>query len=280
MGGPEPEPSTGTGAKKGPAPKPDPTRPLPRLDALGALQVLLGMPARDVARMFQPVVDVVSNGVNNPPVALAALTTLKTPAAAPREISVPFAVNARFEALRQAHLDQARKTDNFGKERCTTLVREKATGELTQINEVVGTGKSCEPQLTVDESKYELVGSFHTHVNLKQAFPGVDPADPNLAFSAGDVVFQSQQKYPISIAQGADRQYMLVRTEATRVFTEAEAAAVKAEYAKQLNAASGGGGRLQGFEDVTLRLAKDLAEKNGFALYEGTNGTFTRVEPK
>lgn len=263
-------------------PKHDPRLPLPRLvDVVAALKHVVGTAVRDAARLVQPAADVIANGVANPPVALAALTTPRTPADAPREISVPYALNARFEELRSDHLAQAQATDQFGKERCITLVRDKATGELVPMHELVGTGKHCEPNLNIDTSRFDLVGSFHSHVNLKQVVPPIDPADPALSFSGGDVVFQSQQKLPVSILQAsADKQFMLVRTEASAVLSVEQGAAIKAEYQRQLDHVSGGGRNLQGFEYATRRLAKDMARDHGFALYEGKNGTFTRVEPE
>ena len=218
-----------------------------------------------------------------PPTALADLGVPKTPADAPRTITVPSAMQARFVELRQAHLEQAKKTDGYGKERCTTLVRDKSTGALTQINELVGTGKNCVPNLEIDSSRFELVGMFHTHVNLdRKTLTPMDPPDPSPAFSGGDVAWQLQQKVPVSILQGSTTHFMLVRTEATPSVTPSEDAKLRQESKAELDALTGRGGARSSVtnEKATLLLAEKMAKEYKLALYVGQDGTFNRVEPR
>lgn len=266
--------------------RPDPKLPLPRLkdvDLLLVLKGVIGAAGRDAVRLLEPVGEVVANGVNNPGVALARLVTPKTPADAPQTITVPFAVQAKFEALRKAQHDEADRkgSDKLGRERCTTLVRDKATGELTQVNDVVATsGRSCTPNFAIDLSRFELVGMFHTHVNLDRSrLTPLDPPDPNVAFGGGDFRFQLEQKVPVSILQGATAQFMLVRTESTASITSEQGAALKDRSRTEMNEATGGRARIESNEDATLRIAKQLAAEHNLALYEGKDGTFTRTVP-
>ena len=265
-------------------PRYDPKKPMPYVD----LGDLLKDAVRSAARRWPGVAQAVSDALNPPPVALASLGQPRTPADAPRTVQVPAAMQVKFQILRSIHLTDAQMGPStggslLGHERGTTLVRDKRTGELTQINDIVSdSGKSVVPNLAIDTSKYDLVGTFHTHVNLdRNTMTPLDPADPNAAFSGGDIRYQLEQKFPVSVLQGSTGQFMLVRTDATSPITIQEGQALKDDYNKALNAAMGRGSnaRFESYEDATLRLTKELAAKHNLVLYEGKDGSFTRTVP-
>jgi hypothetical protein len=264
-------------------PRYDPRKPMPHVD-LGAV---LKEAVRSAARRWPGATQAVLDAIDPPPVALASLGTPRTPADAPRAIQVPAAMQIQFKVLRQVQLSEAQLGFGAGgslqgRERGTTLVVDKRTGELASINDVVSdSGRSVDPNLSIDAARYDLVGTFHTHVNLdRKTTTPMDPDDPNAAFSGGDIRYQLEQGFPVSVLQGSTGQFMLVRTDATQPITIQQGQALKDEYNRELNAAMGGGNRrLETYEDATLRLTKELAAKHNLALYEGKGGTFTRTVP-
>src|SRR5688572_17978659 len=213
------------------------------------------------------------------------LGTPRSPEWAPQHIRLPAEFNDRFVTLRQNHLQDAQNAkanggSGHGRERCTTLVRDKRTGEIRMVNEhLSASGESCTPNLR-PPSGTEVLGSAHTHVNLeKKEHTGRDSADPNISLGGGDVAYQLEQGFGVSIVQGgATTQFMMVRTAETPSVTAEEIAEIKSDYYLRLHSLTaetrGPDGSVDfparmTYENATRQLAKELASKYKLAYYEG-----------
>lgn len=199
-----------------------------------------------------------------------AVSDLKTPpanpAAAPLVITVPAALNTTFQRLWSESLP-----GGVAHERGGTLARDKTTGEVTLVNEG-GHGSTTgtfSPKLTVDATKYEMVGAFHTH-----PYAAAEGGMRNVAFSGGDIVGMINDGTKVEVVQSGDTQFMLVRTGETPA--SVDGVKMNTEWEARFRELQRDG---KSYEEASRIAAREYAAANKIAYYEGSGGTFTRVSP-
>jgi type VI secretion system secreted protein VgrG len=196
---------------------------------------------------------------------LADLTSLPaTPADAPAKISVPAALDAKFDELWGKSFPGGRSQEFGG-----TLVRDKKSGELSLVN--IGGGSSgafTAVDRNVAAGK-EIVGIFHTH-----PYSRAEGGYTNVSLSGGDVAYAALNKDPVIIAQSGQGQFMVVRTAETPTTVDFDKINDKGND-RVAELMRGG----KGYEEATRIAAKEAAVSLKMAYYEGKDGEFKRVSP-
>ena len=196
---------------------------------------------------------------------LADLTTLpSTPADAPAKISIPAALDTKFDEQWGKSFPGGRSQEFGG-----TLVRDKTSGELSLVN--IGGGSSgafTAVNRTVDAGK-EIVGIFHTH-----PYSRAEGGYTNVSLSGGDIAYAALNKDAVIIAQSGTGQFMVVRTAETPTVVDFDKINDKGnDRVAELMKAG------KGYEESTRIAAKEAAVELKMAYYEGKDGEFKRVSP-
>jgi len=197
--------------------------------------------------------------------ALADLTTPpKTPADAPAAITVPAALDKKFDELWGKSFPGGRSQEFGG-----TLVRDTKTGELSLVN--IGGGSSgafTAVDRKVDAGK-DIVGIFHTHPYSK-----AEGGYTNVSLSGGDVAYAAMKGDMVIIAQSGEGQYMVVKTAETP--TKVDFNKINDKANDRVAELMKGG---TAYAEATRIAAKEAAVELKMAYYEGKDGDFKRVSP-
>jgi type VI secretion system secreted protein VgrG len=136
------------------------------------------------------------------------------------------------------------------------------------INEGAGQQGSFSPDLTVN-SDQKVVGAFHTH-----PYDKTEGGHTGVSLSGGDAAYMINNNQNIVIAQSGDEQFMYMRTASTP--TNVDFTALDDAQNARVYELSRAGHDLSTASKIA---AKEAAEKNGLAYYEGRDGKFSRVSP-
>jgi hypothetical protein len=192
----------------------------------------------------------------------------KTPTDAPRAIQFSPTLQGQFNALwRQSF------PGNSSMERGGTIMSDRH-GSLSLQN-VGGRGGDSgvfHPDLVAkDPANYRPIGLFHTHPYAKS-----EGGYTGIAIDGGDAGGLIDSPATFCIAQSGDKQFMFMKTGATRP-PPVNQLAMQAEGQRDANTERANG---NSFPDASARAAIEIAQKYGLAYYEGSHGHFTRVYPK
>ncbi len=195
------------------------------------------------------------------------LTDIASPSDAPQTISVSPEVQAVFDEQWANSLPGGKSLEQGG-----TLVRNKETGEISiqNIGGLGSTSGSFSPNTQLaDPEKYEVLGVFHTH-----PYDASEGGHTNVSLSGGDAGYMINEGQSIIIAQSGQGQYAYVRTAETP--DNVDYIALNEAQNNRVVELMGEG---KSFSDASRQAALETADAYGLAYYEGSNGTFTRVDP-
>jgi hypothetical protein len=120
---------------------------------------------------------------------------------------------------------------------------------------------------TINEpSKYNLVGSFHTHPYGKNSYSGV-------SFSAADIGnLVNATDQTLKIVKSGNREFALIRTSTTP--NSVDVAQLTTQYNARVTELVGNG---RSFQQATRIAAQEAATSVGLAYYQGSNGILNRA---
>lgn len=196
------------------------------------------------------------------------LAVPKTPALAPTDV--------RFSAANQAVFD-AQWAANFpggkSKEKGATITFDRKTGAVGTAN-VGGLGSTAgtfSPDLTVKNPKATgVLGIFHTH-----PYDASEGGHTGVSLSGGDAAYLINSKQNLIVAQSGDKQFMYLKTGKTPA--SVDFAALNQAQNDRIGALMAKGAD---FDAASRQAASETATKYGLAYYEGSNGSFQRINPR
>jgi hypothetical protein len=196
----------------------------------------------------------------------------KTPADAPRTVTIGTKLDQEFGALFADHLADGRN------ERGGTLVINHQGGFELIHQGASRSGNHFFPDLDAPSGQV-TAGTFHTHVETENLLKSPDNPKglADVAPGGGDIAFALEHQLHVNIVRANGMDFMLVRTQQTPEDVNPDQ--VRADYQRELDARTVSGRTVRTSDDVTQELAREFADKYGFAYYEGKNGSFTRVGP-
>lgn len=258
----------------------DPREPLPKLDGQAWIEGL-GRRLTRVGSQLGDLRDHLPAALGGPqPVRQAALTDLlnmKRPADAPLQVKVPPELQMQFYEMWALHALEGKN------ERGGTLALNKDTHQIELVNtDRSSIGDHFNVDLDVDGS-HQVVGTFHTHLDRDPVIKDAKTNPKGLSDTApggGDFAFALEKRLDFCVVQAVTTEFMFVRTAETPArFSADDTQRLKEEYQKAYDAGIGTGTFRRANEDVSQRLAGELAAKYHMAYYEGKDGVFTRVVP-
>jgi len=264
------------GDDKRAAPRVSPKQPLPSLDKWGPeLARSLLKPWQTVGSITGSALGRAAEGLRTPPPkALSALGSIANPGDAPASITVDAHLHRNFSKLMDEHLQEG------SHERGGTLVWSHQHPGLYLVNDGrTRLGNTFVTDLQIN-GYHELKGGFHTHLDTNTG--DIDPrTNPKgliaTSFGGADMAWIINNKLDVNVLYtGGDKDFMLLRTGATPSSVDHDQ--LKAEYMAEHTALEEGS-RRQNAAEASQALNHKYAKKLGFALYEGKNGNFERVEP-
>jgi type VI secretion system secreted protein VgrG len=148
-----------------------------------------------------------------------------------------------------------------------TLVRD-GTGNLQLVNTGGGTTGTFSPNRNVPAGN-QTVRVFHTH-----PYDASEGGHTNVSLSGGDAGHMINHGDQVIVAQSGNGQYMFMRTDQTPA--NVDQAALDRQNNARIGQLMGTG---QSFDQASRSAARETAQQNNLAYYEGQNGTLQRVQP-
>lgn len=185
-----------------------------------------------------------------------------TPGDAPGEITLAPELNKQFGQLWNSSFPNGNSQEYGG-----TLVR-NSDGSLSLVNTGGGTSGSFSPNRNAGSGQ-KIEGVFHTH-----PYDASEGGHTNVSLSGGDAAYMINKGDKVIIAQSGEGQFMYLRTDKTPA---------NVDYTAMNNQQNARVGQLVGqghnFDEASRIAAKENAQNNGMAYYEGKNGKLARVSP-
>ncbi len=153
-------------------------------------------------------------------------------------------------------------------ERGGTLVSD-TSGNLSMVNVGGGTSGQFSPNLNVSSGK-TVQGVFHTH-----PYDASEGGHTGVSLSGGDAAYAINNNHSVIVAQSGSNQFMYMRTAAS----PANVNAVQLNNAQNARIAELQTVNGKSFAEASRIAAKETAQANGLAYYEGSNGILQRVYP-
>lgn len=177
-------------------------------------------------------------------------------------VILPTDINEQMRALWDQSFPGGRSQEFGG-----TLVRD-ADGNLLLINTGGGTAGTFQPNESVGPD-HELIGVFHTH-----PYDETEGGATNVSLSGGDAAAFINGDNMVEIVQSGDGQFMYVRTGETP--DNVDYNTLDNEQNQRVQELINGG---ESFDTASQIAARETAENNNMAYYEGREGVFRRVYP-
>jgi type VI secretion system secreted protein VgrG len=143
-----------------------------------------------------------------------------------------------------------------------------SSGNLSMINEGGGGRRNFSPDLTVNPDQ-SVAGVFHTH-----PYDSTEGGYVGVSLSGADAAYMINNNQNIVIAQSGEDQFMYMRTADTPASVDSTALN-NAQSARVYELCDAG----HDFSAASRIAAKETAEQNGLAYYEGRDGKFSKVPP-
>lgn len=177
----------------------------------------------------------------------------------PETIKIPSELNDKFDDRWDNSFPGGTEQEEGG-----TLIRDKDGNlQLINTNPAGRNGDSFPADRNIPDDA-EMVGVFHTHP--------YDEGDTDISLSGGDAAYMINEGDPVIIAQSGEGQFMYVRTEETPNSVDFDKLNDEQNARVQELVNEG-----KDFDEASQIAAKETAQANGLAYYEGKDGEFERV---
>lgn len=141
-------------------------------------------------------------------------------------------------------------------------------GDLKLVNQGGGTSGTFPPNLNVGKDE-KVQGIFHTHPYDKS-----EGGATGVSLSGGDAAYMINGKQNVIIAQSGSDQFMYMRTDKTP--SSVDFNGLNNGQNNRITELTSKGVE---FNKASQIAARETAEKNGLAYYEGKGGVFKRKYP-
>jgi uncharacterized Zn-binding protein involved in type VI secretion len=180
-------------------------------------------------------------------------------ASAPETVQIPQNVNDTFNSLMKNSFPNGKSQEQGG------LIVSDSKGALSVINQHSGNSGSFVPDRTLPPGD-KKVGLFHTH-----PYDASEGGYTGVSFSGADIAIAADNSEP-SYVQSGDKQFLMLPTAATPKNLDADA--LNKSQNKRIGELTKAGFP---FDQASRIAANETAQKYGFAYYQGSNGTLTKV---
>lgn len=183
----------------------------------------------------------------------------KTCTDAPKTIAIPKNVNDQFQKLWGNSFPGGKSQESGG-----TIVRDH-NGKDSVVNEGTGTSGTFSPNRTVSPGQ-TVIGIFHTHPYDKSegGYTGV-------SFSGADISIAANKREP-DYVQSGNQQFMIMPTEETG--KNLDYTKLNDDQNRRIQDLVNSG---KDFSEASRIAAKETAQANKMAYYEGKDGVLQRV---